>query len=148
MIKVSTSQKQFLLSLNIPKTNVGIILCTENYTNVRFFGRIDDTIICFWDCLTFKVVKNTEIISCANNRKKNSPTDIILPQYAPLFLRNDYLHKTFSFNWKCSFEKALEGNVLKVLQILKVGKSQNQFFLNLHCPKNERNITQNFALWS
>ena len=29
---------------------------------------------------------------------------------------------------------------------LKVNKSQKQFFLKLHCPKNERNIRQNSAL--
>jgi hypothetical protein len=30
--------------------------------------------------------------------------------------------------------------------LLKVSKSQRQFFLKLHCPKNERNIRQNSAL--
>ena len=30
---------------------------------------------------------------------------------------------------------------------LKVSKSQMHFFLKLHCPKNERNIWQNSALW-
>ena len=34
-----------------------LTLCTENYPDVRFFGRIEDTIICFRDCLTFKVEK-------------------------------------------------------------------------------------------
>ena len=33
--------------------------------------------------------------------------------------------------------------------VLKVSKSQMQFFLKLHCPKNEwNNIRQNSALWS
>ena len=32
--------------------------------------------------------------------------------------------------------------------IVKVSKSQKHFFLRLHCPKNERNIRQNSALWS
>ena len=31
---------------------------------------------------------------------------------------------------------------------LKVRKSQKHFFLNFHCPKKERNIRQNFTLWS
>ena len=31
---------------------------------------------------------------------------------------------------------------------VKVSKSQKQFFLQLHCPKNEGNIWQNSALWS
>ena len=34
------------------------------------------------------------------------------------------------------------------LLTLKVSKSQNQFFLKLHCPKNERNIWQNSTLAS
>ena len=29
---------------------------------------------------------------------------------------------------------------------IKVSKSQKQFFLKLHCPKNEQNIRQNSAL--
>ena len=33
-------------------------------------------------------------------------------------------------------------------RIVKVSKSQNQFFLKLHCPRNERNIWQNSALAS
>ena len=32
--------------------------------------------------------------------------------------------------------------------LVKVSKSQKKFFLKLHCPKNERNITQNSALES
>ena len=32
-------------------------------------------------------------------------------------------------------------------ELLKVSKSQKDFFLTLHCPKNERNITQNSAQW-
>ena len=31
---------------------------------------------------------------------------------------------------------------------LKVSKSQKQFFLKLHCPRNEQNTRQNSALWS
>ena len=34
------------------------------------------------------------------------------------------------------------------LEPVKVSKSQKQFFLKLHCPKNERNLKQNSALWS
>ena len=34
------------------------------------------------------------------------------------------------------------------LPFLKVSKSQNIFFLKLHCPKNEQNIRQNSALES
>jgi hypothetical protein len=30
-----------------------------------------------------------------------------------------------------------------ILASLKVTKSQKQFFLKLHCPKNKRNIRQN-----
>ena len=32
--------------------------------------------------------------------------------------------------------------------LLKVSKSQNHFFLKLHCPQNERKIRQNSARWS
>ena len=35
------------------KTNVEKILCTEKLTQRSFIGRIEDTIICFQDCLTF-----------------------------------------------------------------------------------------------
>ena len=31
---------------------------------------------------------------------------------------------------------------------IKVSKYQKQFFLKLHCPKDERNVRQNSALWS
>ena len=37
---------------------------------------------------------------------------------------------------------------LDLLLDLKVNKSQKQFLLKLHCPKNERNIRQNSALES
>ena len=35
-----------------------------------------------------------------------------------------------------------------LLREIKVSKSQKHFFLKLHCPKNERNIWQNYALHS
>ena len=38
--------------------------------------------------------------------------------------------------------------ILEFVELLKVSKSQKNFFLQLHCPKNERNIWQNFALAS
>ena len=53
-LMVSLSHKQFIVSSILPKMRVGMILCTENYPNLRFFGRIEDTIICFRDCLAFK----------------------------------------------------------------------------------------------
>ena len=46
-VKVSKSQKQIMASWILPKTNAGAILCTKNCPSVRFFGRIQDAIICF-----------------------------------------------------------------------------------------------------
>ena len=36
--------------------------------------------------------------------------------------------------------------IIYMVELLKVSKSQKQFFLKLHCPKNEQNIRQNSAL--
>ena len=34
------------------------------------------------------------------------------------------------------------------LKLVKVSRSQNQFLLKLHCPKNERNMRQNSDLYA
>ena len=57
-LKVSKSQKQFMVSSILPK-----IKCWDNFMCWKlyqhwYFGRIEDTIICFRDCLTFKKVHN------------------------------------------------------------------------------------------
>ena len=39
-LKVSKSQKQFMVSSISQKMNVGMILCTENYPNIRFWGEL------------------------------------------------------------------------------------------------------------
>ena len=47
------------------------------------------------------------------------------------------------FNAKVrSVTYAMFSLTLNFLSLLKVSKSQKQFFLKLHCPKNERNIWQ------
>ena len=44
--------------------------------------------------------------------------------------------------------KNIDTNLVRINSFLKVSKSQKLFFLKLHCPKKERNIRQNSALWS
>jgi hypothetical protein len=54
--------------------------------------------------------------------------------------------------WQGSAGAAFTHTYIQLLDVacgvLKVSKSQNQFFLKLHCPKNEQNNRQNSALWS
>ena len=68
MLKVRQSRKQILVSSILPKKNVEIISCNEDYPNVRFFGRNEDTVNCFRDLLTFNITKeniNANFVSIA-----------------------------------------------------------------------------------
>ena len=49
LLKVSKSRKQFVVSQFFQKTNI----FTHDIEFLSFFGRIEETIVCFQDCLTF-----------------------------------------------------------------------------------------------
>ena len=53
VLKVSKSRKQFIVSSILPKTKRWYNSMYWKLSQRLFFGRIEDTIICFRDCLTF-----------------------------------------------------------------------------------------------
>ena len=53
-VKVSKSRKQFMVSSIVPKNERWDNFMYWKLSQRSFFGRIEDTIICFRDCLTFK----------------------------------------------------------------------------------------------
>ena len=60
ILQVSKSQKQFMVSSILPKhKHWGNSMYWKLFEHL-FFGRIEYTIICFWDCLTF-----TRVTYCA-----------------------------------------------------------------------------------
>ena len=70
----------------------------------------------------FALSKNQMYLNNFMNEKQTSEVSSI------------FLSKEMYFFFHCMFTN------------LKVRKSQKQFFLKLHCPKNERNVRQNSAL--
>ena len=93
--------------------NVGIILCTGNYPSIRFFGRIEDTIICFRDCLTFRAANLSkpwlvyQNLCLIRNEKNSYITLFLLFQVRQFFSRNIWLKfkwwfvkHTYQIKWK------------------------------------------------
>ena len=61
------------------------------------------------------------------------------------------LLRSIKFLWPSRKPKLYPINLMADMNFLKpqkVSKSQKQFFLKLHFPKNEQNIRQDSALWS
>ena len=54
-IKVSKSWKQFMVSLILPKREQNWAYSLLRIVSGSFFGRIKETINCFWDLLTFNL---------------------------------------------------------------------------------------------
>ena len=63
LLKVSKSRKQFIVSSIFPKNEQNSLsfFFTQDSEFCSFFGRIEDTIIFFRDCLTFKTTQHIKV---------------------------------------------------------------------------------------
>ena len=101
LLKVQQSWKQIIWCPQFSqKTNVGIILSTENYPNVLFWENWGHHIICFQDCWTFsrvhkKTKKKPYIFFCQKNFKNNFTCMFIRNSRYIQNIQSIYLH-----DWK------------------------------------------------
>ena len=123
----------FLLCLVLLKNDIGLFTSdSKGFTMTSINNK--EHIIAFANYIRWKL-RNTCIFKCYPLIMYVSEEEVCLYHDILFLSQNCVILNLLSF---CD-----QGH-----KFLKISKSQKQFFLKLHCPRNEQNIWQNSALTS